>query len=189
MVNGGNTWEIEGDLNIKNGGTVTFEDGSTLSGSATASAASEVEAIAGTEDAKFMSPATTKAVLDGRFGSTINDVEMVVGAEAAHVINVALQLKDEAGEDYAARGSVQAYLAADANGDTPNTTAPDGVDVIGTDGLALPIVAGKHFQLVSESDGDIDLDITESGAATMYLIVILPNGTLVASEAITFAGS
>lgn len=111
---------------------------------------------------------------------------ITVGAEAANVINVAVQMKDAAGEDLAVRGSVMAYLSDDVNGDSVAGTAPDTV-AIGTDGLAIPLVAGKAFQLVSEADGDIDLDITEDGADTWYLILVLPDGRLVASDAITFS--
>lgn len=45
----------------------------------------------------------------------------------------------------------------------------------------------KAFYLTSESDGDIDVTITHSGAKTCYLVLVMPNGRLVASSAITFA--
>lgn len=109
------------------------------------------------------------------------------GAEAVNVINVAIQLQDGNAADLAVRGSVMAYLSNDANGDSIATTAPDGGWAIGTDGLLIPVVANKAAILVSEADGDIDISITESGAATWYLILVLPNGKLVASTAITFA--
>lgn len=111
----------------------------------------------------------------------------VVGAEAGNVINVAVQLKDANGADLAARGSVLAYLSDDANGDSVAATAPSGTVVIGTDGLAIPLVAKKTFLLTSEADGDIDINITEAGAATWYLVIVLPNGKLAVSGAITFA--
>jgi hypothetical protein len=111
----------------------------------------------------------------------------VIGAEGGNAINVAIQLKDAAGNDLAVRGSVLAYLSDDANGDSVAATAPDGNVAIGTDGVLLPVVADKVFQLVSEADGDIDIDIGESGADTWYLILVMPDGRLVASNAITFA--
>lgn len=111
----------------------------------------------------------------------------VIGAEAANVINVGIQLNDSAGAALAVRGAVKAYLSDDANGDSIAVTAPDGGVAIGTDGVAIPIVAGKCFELVSEVDGDIDLDITESAIDTWYLILVMPDGKLVASGAITFA--
>jgi hypothetical protein len=111
----------------------------------------------------------------------------VIGAQGGDVINVGIQLKDSAGADLAVRGAVRAYLSDDANGDSIAATAPDGGVAIGTDGVAIPLVAGKAFELVSEADGDIDLNITESSADTWFLILVMPDGRLVASGAITFA--
>jgi hypothetical protein len=110
----------------------------------------------------------------------------VIGAEAGDIINVSIQLKDIAGADLAVRGALLAYLSDDANGDSVAATAPDTV-AIGTDGVAVPLVAGKVFLLTSEADGDIDINITEDGADTWYLILVMPNGRLAASGAITFA--
>lgn len=111
----------------------------------------------------------------------------VIGAESGgNVINVAIQLKDVAGSDLAVRGTLLAYFSDDANGDSVTGTAFDTV-AIGTDGVAIPLIAGKTYLLTSESDGDIDLNITEDGTPTKYLILVLPNGRLVASGAITFA--
>jgi hypothetical protein len=112
----------------------------------------------------------------------------VIGAEAGNVINVAVQLKDSAAVDLAVRGAVVAYLSDDANGDSVAAAAPDGGVAIGADGVAIPLVADKAFQLVSEADGNIDLDITHAaGAKTLYLVLVMPDGRLVASDAITFA--
>ena len=116
----------------------------------------------------------------------VNAVSFTIGAEAANVINVGIQLKDK-GLDVAERVSVLAYLSDDANGDSVAGTAPTSV-AIGTDGVAIPLVAGKCFLLTSEADGDIDIDITLSaGADTWYLVIVLPDGRLVPSGAITFA--
>lgn len=115
------------------------------------------------------------------------DASFVVGAEGTNAINVAIQLKDADGADLAVRGSVLAYLSDDANGDSVVATASSGTVVIGTDGLLVDLVTKKMFSLTSESDGDIDITITESGVKTMYLIIRLPNGKLKASGAITFA--
>lgn len=121
------------------------------------------------------------------FDSSPLSASITVGTEATNVINVAVQLKNASGGNLAARGSVIAYLSDDANGDSIAATAPSGGVAVGTDGLAIPLVADKAFCLVSESDGDIDLDITEVGADTWYLIIVTPAGELIASDAITFA--
>ena len=111
---------------------------------------------------------------------------IIVGAEAANAINVAIQLKNGLGQNRSERTAVLAYLSDDANGDSVAATAPTTV-AIGTDGLMMELTADKVFLLVSEADGDIDIDIGEAGTDTWYLILILPNGDLVASGAITFA--
>ena len=117
---------------------------------------------------------------DGKIASAT----ITVGAEAANVINVAIQLKDAAAADLARRGFVQAYLSDDANGDSIVATAPDTV-AIGTDGLYIPLISAKRFDLVSEADGDIDINITKSGADTFYLVLIIGD-KLTVSGAITF---
>lgn len=111
---------------------------------------------------------------------------IVVGTQAGNDINVTVQLKDSDG-DLAVRGSLFAYLSDDANGDSIAGTAPSGGMAIGTDGLLIPDVTGKSARLVSEADGDIDITITEAGADTWYLILVMPDGRLVASDAITFS--
>lgn len=110
-----------------------------------------------------------------------------VGAEAGNAITVAVQLADMNGNALANRGAVLLYLSDDANGDSIAGTAPDGGVAAGTDGLLIPLVAGKCFLATSESDGDIDVVVTESGVDTWYLVAVLPHGELVVSGAITFA--
>jgi len=117
----------------------------------------------------------------------LSDATITVGAEAANVINVAMQLLDQSGNEMVTRRGLAAYLSDDATGDSIAGTAPSGGVAIGTDGLAIPLVANKAFHLTSEADGDIDLNITETGADTWYLHLVLPDGRLASSGAITFA--
>lgn len=127
---------------------------------------------------------------------TALDAVIVVGAEVANVINAAIQLKGPSGSDLQARACVLAYLSDDANGDSVVAAEPDGGVAIGTDGLLIPVLTGATtaelaatiFQLVSESDGDIDIDITHAaGVKTLYLVLVMNDGSLVVSSAITFA--
>jgi hypothetical protein len=111
---------------------------------------------------------------------------ITVGAEAGNIINVAVSLRDARYQALAVRGSVHAYLSNDATGDSLITTAPSSGVAIGTNGLAIALVAGKCFLLTSESDGSIDLNLSEAGALTCYLILVMPDGTLKASGVITF---
>lgn len=110
------------------------------------------------------------------------------GAEASNVINVAVQLTDrDNGNELAERAAVHFYLANDANGDTPTAVAPSGGMAIGTDGAMIEWTNNHSGLLISESDGDIDINITEAGIATWYLILVMPDGKLAPSGAITFA--
>jgi hypothetical protein len=116
----------------------------------------------------------------------VNGATFVIGAETANVINVGIQLKNGL-EDLSHRACINAYLSDDANGDSVAGTAPTTV-AIGTDGVIMPLIAGKVFLLTSEADGDIDINITlSSGADTWYLVLVMPDGTLKVSGAITFA--
>lgn len=109
-----------------------------------------------------------------------------IGAEAGNVINVAIQLKDAAGTDMAIRNAIPFYLSDNANGDTVVAAATS--LAIGTDGVCIEWTSNSAGLLISEADGDIDLDIGDaSGAATYYLVLVMPNGKLVVSSAITFA--
>lgn len=118
----------------------------------------------------------------------IASAAFVIGAEAGNVINVGIDLKDVRGASLGVRTSVLAYFSDDANGDSVVATAPSGAVAIGTDGVLVDIgAAKKNFILHSEADGDIDINITEAGVKTMYLVLVLPNGTHAVSGAITFA--
>lgn len=165
---GGERTVIGGSLDVASGGDLDIESGGAFKIAGTAVAASAAELN----------------VLDAALaGATI-----VVGAETANVINVAIQLKDAAGADLAARAALPFYLADDANGDTPSSAAPDGGIAIGTDGAMIEWAANLSGLLISESDGDIDINLTHAaGAKTCYLILVMPNGSLIASSAITFA--
>jgi hypothetical protein len=110
-----------------------------------------------------------------------------IGAESGgNVINVGIQLTDAAGNDMAIRNSLPFYLSADANGDAIATAATS--LAIGTDGLMIEWVSNSSGMLTSEADGDIDINVGDaSGVATYYLVLVLPNGKLTVSAAITFA--
>lgn len=115
------------------------------------------------------------------------DVVMTVGTEAANVINVAIQLNDPEGVALNEVGVLDFYLANDAAGLTPSTVAPSVGIAIGTDGALIETVANLSGTMVSEADGDIDIDIEDAGTPTFYLVARLPCGGLVISDAITFA--
>lgn len=111
-----------------------------------------------------------------------------IGAEATNVINVAVALLDGAGTALASLHGVSVFLSDASTGIGIAATAPDGGIAIGTDGAILDAtVADKALWAQSEADGTFDFDIEESGVATWYLVVQLPDGKQIVSDAITFA--
>lgn len=111
--------------------------------------------------------------------SSVTGASFTIGTEATNVINVAVKLN--------VQGGCFAYLSDNADGSTLAGTAPSGGVAIGTDGLLIESVTNKAWNVISESDGDFDIDITEAGADTWYLVLVLSDGTLAISGAITFA--
>jgi hypothetical protein len=135
-------------------------------------------------DSALCDPAPTKDLLK-RLGVT--QAVLTVGAEAANVITVAVQLKNENGDEIAVPTGVLLCLFADAAGAGLNAQNYTTV-AAGTDGWAVELVADKVLLAGSEADGDIDIAITlSSGAATCYLGVLLADGSWAISDAITHA--
>jgi hypothetical protein len=112
---------------------------------------------------------------------------IVVGAESDPNINVTIQFTDAAGADMATPVCVPWYLADDAAGLDPASVAHSGGAAIGTDGALIESVANLSGLLISEADGDADITFNEAGALTKYLVLVMPNGSLVISDAITHA--
>jgi hypothetical protein len=125
--------------------------------------------------------------LNGTTGNQMADgVTFTIGTEATNAINVAMQLTS-GGNDLSEIGYVTAFLSDSATGIGISGTAPATSVAIGTDGAIIKELTTKlAWILQSEADGDIDLTITETGGDTWYLVVVLPDGSQVVSDAITF---
>jgi hypothetical protein len=171
--------------------TLNVTNSFSLAGVAVTSSAAELNILDG-----VTSSAAELNILDGVTATAaelnLNDNQVAtatfsIGAETGgNEITVAIQLKDAAGSDMATRASVGFYLSNDAAGDSTKVAATS--LVAGTDGVMQEFISNSVGRLVSEADGDIDVVIGDaSGAATYYLILIMPNGSLVPSAAITFA--
>lgn len=116
----------------------------------------------------------------------VSSVDFTIGAEATNVINVAMQFKDADGNNLEEAVCVGWYLSSNATGQgiaTAHTSAP----AIGTDGLLITELASLSGKLVTEADGDADIDFTDTGAKTVYLNIVMPNGEIHTSGAITHA--
>jgi len=113
--------------------------------------------------------------------------KMSVGSETANVIPVTVQLQAPDAAPINHKAYVQAYLSSDAAGDVLEATGPDAI-AIGTNGTLFKSGGDSvvQFGLKAEVTGAIDINVTKSGEDTFYLNVILPNGVVNTSTAITF---
>ena len=114
----------------------------------------------------------------------VANATITVGNESSDVRAIGIQLKDAQGNNLTIRQAVTLYVFADANGDAFSAGGSTGI-AIGTDGLLSTLVAKKHFEVISEDNGHIDLTWTDTGTAAAFLGVKLPNGKLVISAAMT----
>jgi hypothetical protein len=132
--------------------------------------------------------AVRKSYVDTQFTKILGGAGFTVNAESSDTITVNVQLKDLLDADVAAVTVVRMYLSDSSDGVGLTATAPSGGVAAGTDGTILTEdVTDKMFTVISESDGDIDLVLTEVGVATWYLVAILATGRIAVSAAITFA--
>jgi len=118
----------------------------------------------------------------------VYDATISVGDESGTTITVTIQLKDYAGNNMTIASGITMYCATDAAGITygVNDMTTDIAAATGT--LAVTLTAGV-YQLVSTATGSIVLTCTDSSDSTAcYLVLVMPNGKLVVSGAVTFAG-
>ncbi len=115
------------------------------------------------------------------------DAQITVGADAGTTVAVDIQFVDrDNGNEISERVQVGWYLSSDANGDVVGPATDGGID-IGTDGVIVAWLADIQGVMISEADGDVDLVVTDSAAGTWYLILVMPDGKLIPSAAITFS--
>ena len=119
-------------------------------------------------------------------GATITlDAE---GTTAANTIRASVQLEDADGNDVAEAYVCRFYISDDSGGDGLCATAPDNNIAAGAVGTLLEeTTTDKSGLLLTDATGAFDLDISDTGTPTFYLVIVLPNGTLSVSAAITFA--
>jgi hypothetical protein len=125
-------------------------------------------------------------------GGGIGGAVITVNAEVAHPthsIECNIQLNDCFAAALAVVGVIEAYLSTDALGKDINATVTPTADLAkGTDGSLAILTAYQAYRLISEADGDIDVVLAKTdGAATVYLNLVLPNGKIITSTAITFS--
>lgn len=109
----------------------------------------------------------------------------VIGTETAgDAITVNVQVTDRAGNPMSRPVALPIYLSSTATGLDP--VAIPGSLAGGTDGAIAVELAGTSGLAITEADGDLDVVVTgDTGDDTVYLVLVMPTGQLVVSDAIT----
>jgi len=109
-------------------------------------------------------------------------------AESSNARTISLQLTDKQGRDMAVPAVVWVYLSDNASGIDVVSSAASSALAAGTDGsVFFAGTSGKCTMFQSEADGDLDVTITDTAVRTVYLCVVLDDGTIAVSPAIAFA--
>tara|TARA_Y100001973_G_C5203532_1_gene339643 strand:+ start:464 stop:946 length:483 start_codon:yes stop_codon:yes gene_type:complete len=99
-------------------------------------------------------------------------------------VEFVVQFNDAAGVAVTHPVSFNYYVSSDAAGlalDTAVTTIADGGA-----GVIVPITANQSGIGITDATGTCEIDITEAGADTVYLVVTLPDGRIVVSSAVVW---
>jgi len=115
------------------------------------------------------------------------DAEITVTDGSQGAETVAIQFKGPNGEDAVERICCMWYLSNDAEGDDLSATSTDlSANAIGTDGVLIELSSNVAGFMISEPDGDADLALTIVEGKTVYLVLVMPDGRLVVSDAIAY---
>jgi hypothetical protein len=120
------------------------------------------------------------------FGNVANGVASVtftIGTEdGGDGIVVACQALDLLGDPIEEVCELRLMLFDDAAGAAINT---DNYTITtGTDGIVTEIVADKILSCITEADGDVDIDLTIAGAASVFLLAFGPAGQIIGTSAV-----
>lgn len=119
-------------------------------------------------------------------GLLVSQATYAIEAEGNNLITVTVQLQDVDSDDMTVPAAIPFYLSSDAAGLDPKAAPSAGIAVV-TDGALIEWTANASGLAISEADGDLDIALGEAGAGTWYLVLLMPDGSLSISGAITFS--
>lgn len=115
------------------------------------------------------------------------DATITVGAEIANARAISIQFKDANGANMDAIVRCELHVLLDAAGvDFVATGGSTGI-AAGASGKILATVAKKIFKAYSTTAGLLAISWTDTGTEVAFLGVLLPNGRMVFSSALTNA--
>jgi hypothetical protein len=118
---------------------------------------------------------------------TIPRIAASIGAETADTIRVGMQLEDAGGNALARRWRGEVWLSDAAFGDLAPTAPDAGLSVATGAQLGAPIIADKHLRVISDAAGLIEIDVSDTGSPTFYMMSAGGGADLIAAGPLTFS--
>jgi len=115
----------------------------------------------------------------------VGDADIEVGAEAADVIEVTIQVVDPGGDPIEDVMSLMVTACSDAAGTTPVATT--GGIAATTGAVIAELVADTSFQFTTDELGKAVLEVTDTNVADIFLGFTLPGGKYIVSDPLEFA--
>lgn len=119
-------------------------------------------------------------------GKLLGIPNITIGSKIGNVIRVTVQLKSYDDTTNATNKHFIKFYLSDSAASGTTTVEPDGGVSIGTQGAMISLNSNKIGDVLTNSTGLFNIDITHSGTKTYYLNVIIPNGLVYSSTVITF---
>ena len=104
-----------------------------------------------------------------------------VGEETSDEVDVTVQLKNCSNENLTEVTTVIGYISS--------LTGITSITATGTTGTAETLLANSTYRLTTDATGKVVVQFGTVQAGSFYFNVALPNGTVVQSAQITFAGA
>lgn len=103
------------------------------------------------------------------------------GAETSDKVDVTIQLKNYSNENLAKATTVIGYISS--------LTGITSITATGTTGTVETLLTNSTYRLTTDATGKVVVQFGTDQAGSFYFNVALPNGTVVQSAQITFAGA
>jgi hypothetical protein len=114
------------------------------------------------------------------------DVDITVSAEATNVITVTLQAKEiDRNVDFEGRVLLDIMLLPSSWGNNAGVGVGGGISVT-TGVLAATLIDNNYIRVITDTDGQAVMTLTQAGAATFFMVVQC-GGLVLQSATITFA--
>ncbi|MCG8405126.1 MAG: hypothetical protein MI923_08025 [Phycisphaerales bacterium] len=111
---------------------------------------------------------------------------VTVAGETSDTISITFQLEDLTGHPIARRWLGEIWLSDADFGDLTATAPNGGVAITTGQQLGSHLVLNKHVKTISDANGTITLNISDTGTPTFYAMAVAVGSTPLISTAITF---